>query len=59
VRFDVFPLVPLTIVWYGGDEELPPGASFLYQDNVASIFEVEDIVVTAERLVSRLCGKPW
>jgi len=55
----VFPLAPLTIVWYAGDEELQPGASFIYEDNVASLLDVEDIVVMAERVVSRLGGKPW
>jgi hypothetical protein len=58
-RFDVFPLVPLKIVWFAGDSEFPPGASFVYRDNIASILSVEDIVVTAEQVVSRLCGKPW
>ncbi len=59
VELQVFPLVPLRIVWYGGDEELPPGATFLYGDNVAGILAVEDIVVCAERVVARLRGKPW
>ena len=58
-RFLMFPLVPVTVVWYEGDDELPPGAGFLYAGNVASILEVEDIVVMSERLVSRLDGKPW
>lgn len=58
-RLQVFPHVPLTIVWYDGDEELPPGASFLYLDNIQSIMAIEDIVVMAERVVSRLGGKSW
>ena len=59
VRIRVFPLVPVTIVWYAADDEFPAGANFLYEDNITAILPVEDIVVTAERLVSRLCGKPW
>ena len=58
-QWQVFPHVPLRIVWYAGDDELPPGATFLYGDNVAAILDVEDIVVMAERVVSRLRGKPW
>lgn len=59
VRFQVFPHVPLTIVWYRGDDEFTPGASFLYNDNITSVFEVEDIVVMTEQVVARLRGKPW
>ena len=59
VQLQVFPLLPLRIVWYAGDDELPPGATFLYGDNVGAILAVEDIVVMAERVVSRLRGKPW
>ena len=59
VELPVFPRVPLTIVWYAGDDELPPGASFLYNDNLPSVLDVEDIIVMAERAVSRLRGKPW
>ncbi|MHC4713891.1 MAG: DUF3786 domain-containing protein [Planctomycetota bacterium] len=59
IRFLVFPRLPVTVVWYAGDEEFPPGANFLFEDCVTDIFVVEDVVVTAERLVSRLCGKPW
>ena len=59
VRLRVFPQVPLTVAWYEGDEELPPGAAFVYQDNITALLDVEDIVVMAERVVSRLRGKPW
>jgi hypothetical protein len=59
VQLPVFPSVPLRIVWYAGDDELPPDATFLYGDNVSALLDVEDIVVCAERLVSRLRGKPW
>jgi len=59
VRLMVFPRLPVTIVWYKGDDEFAPGASFLYEDVVSSVLVTEDIVVASERLVSRLCGKPW
>ncbi len=52
--FQAFPFLPVAIAWYAGDEELPPGASFLYPDNVSTFFSVEDAVVLAEALVSRL-----
>lgn len=59
VRLMVFPRVAITIIWYAGDEDFGPGASFLYEDVVNSVLVTEDIVVASERLVSRLCGKPW
>jgi len=53
-RFQVFPLLPVGIAWYAGDDELPPGASFMYPDNIASILCTEDMVVLAESVVGRL-----
>jgi len=53
-RYRVFPLLPVIIAWYAGDDELPPGASFLYPDNVLSILCAEDMVALAESLVGRL-----
>lgn len=59
VRLMVFPRVAITIIWYAGDEDFGPGASFLYEDVVHLVLVTEDIVVASERLVSRLCGKSW
>jgi len=52
--YRVFPFLPVGIAWYAGDDELPPGASFLYPDNVGSILCAEDMVVLAESVVGRL-----
>lgn len=59
LHIQVFPRIPVTVVWYAGDDEFPPGASFLYEDNVTAMLSVEDIVVMASQVVSRLCGKDW
>ena len=59
MRFVVFPRLPVPVVWYAGDDEFPPGANVLFEDCVSGLFAVEDIVVTAERLVSRLCKRTW
>ncbi len=53
-RFKVFPLLEVGIAWFEGDEDLPPGASFVYSNNVRSLLPVEDMVVVAEKMVSRL-----
>ncbi|MFZ1933835.1 MAG: DUF3786 domain-containing protein [Thermoguttaceae bacterium] len=57
--FDMFPRLTLRLVWYAGDDELPPDASLLLPPNIESYFTAEDVVVLSERLVSRLAGQPW
>ena len=56
-EFAVFPLIQMRIIWYPGDEEVPPGASFLYQQNIEQVLCVEDIVVMSELLVKALSDK--
>ena len=58
-RFQVFPLVPVWLVWHEGDDEFPPACTLLYKENILDYMSVEDVVVTAERLAGRLGGKPW
>lgn len=57
--FDVFPRLALRLIWHAPDEEFPPSATFLLPANIESYFCAEDIVVLCERLVSRLCGRPF
>ena len=57
--FDIFPRLTLRLVWYAGDDELPPDATLLLPPNIESYFTAEDVVVLSERLVSRLAGQPW
>ena len=56
-EFAVFPRVRVQLLWYRGDEELGPGASFLYERQIVGIFCVEDIVVMSELLVRALSSK--
>ncbi|MCX7015107.1 MAG: DUF3786 domain-containing protein [Candidatus Sumerlaeota bacterium] len=53
-RFQVFPRLPVAILWFAGDDELKPGVSFPYPDNILSFFSVEDVVVLSESLARRL-----
>lgn len=57
--FDVFPRLTMRLVWHAPDEEFPSSASILFPPNIESFFCSEDITVLSERLVSRLCGKPF
>lgn len=54
--FQVYPRIRLRLIWYAGDEELPPSAVMLLPENVQAFLPVEDIVVLSERIVSRLSG---
>ena len=56
-EFAVFPQVHVRVIWYRGDDEVLPGASFLYAREIADIFCVEDIVVMSELLVGALAAK--
>ena len=56
-EFAMFPRVRMRLLWYRGDEEVAPGASFLYEKQIVGIFCVEDIVVMSELLVGALWPK--
>jgi hypothetical protein len=55
--FDVFPRVPLRLLWHAPDEEFAASATLLLPPNIESFFLIEDVVVLCERLVSRLCRR--
>jgi len=57
--FDVFPHLPLRLIWYAGDDEFSPSATLLLPRNIQRLFCLEDIVVLSERVVSRLSGQPF
>ena len=56
---DVFPRLPIRLIWYAGDEELPPSCTLLLPANIESFLCTEDIVVLSESFVSRLGGKSF
>ncbi len=57
--FDLFPRLSMRLLWHAPDEEFPPSATILFPPNIESFFCSEDITVLSERLVSRLCGRPF
>ncbi len=57
-RFDVLPRVPISIVRYEGDEDIPAGASVVYRADAEQLLPAEDRVVAAELLLDVLSGKP-
>jgi hypothetical protein len=48
------PRVPLTIVLWGGDDELPPEGSILFDESVVTYLPAEDIAVLSGMVVYRL-----
>lgn len=58
-QFDVFPRLSMRLIWHAPDEEFPPSATLLLPANIEAYFCAEDVVVLSERLVSRLCGRPF
>ena len=58
-EFDVFPRVSLCLLWHAADEEFGASATLLLPPNIESWFAIEDVIVLCERLVSRLCGRPF
>jgi hypothetical protein len=59
IEVDVFPRIPIRLVWYAGDEELPPASTLLLPPNIDAFLCIEDIVVLSESFVSRLSGRPF
>jgi len=48
------PRIPMTIVIWGGDDELPPEGSILFDESIISYLPTEDIAVLSGMLVYRL-----
>jgi hypothetical protein len=53
-RFTAFPLVPVTHVLWGGDEEFPPEANILFDMTISQHLSTEDIAALAGASVYRL-----
>jgi hypothetical protein len=54
VRLLPFPKMPVKIIVWRGDDEIPANASFLFDESAADILPVEDLCVLAEDTVERL-----
>ena len=53
-EFQVFPAVPLQLILYTGDDEFPPEANILFDENIEQILPPEDIAWMAGMVVYRL-----
>lgn len=58
VRLDLFvlPHLPVTVLLYAADDELPAGAKILYDSVINHYLPTEDAVWLAEYVAERLAG---
>lgn len=54
MRFQAFPRVPVTLCYWAGEEEMPPGAQVLFDASVLSYLPLEDVAVLGETLAHRV-----
>jgi hypothetical protein len=54
VTIDAFPLVPITIVLWRGDDEFAPEGSILFDSSISDYLSGEDITVLCETITWRL-----
>ncbi len=51
---NVFPRVPVTVILWQGEGELPPGLNLLYDANITDYLESEDVTIVCETITWRL-----
>lgn len=54
IRLRVFPKLPVTVVVWQGDDEVPGGANMLFDDLAPSVLPTEDVAVVGSIVCSRL-----
>lgn len=53
-RFQIFPKVAIQVILWEGDDEFPPEANIIFNDNIGEILSPEDVAWMAGMLVYRL-----
>jgi hypothetical protein len=56
VRLEALPRVPVQILVWGGDDEFPASGDVLFDASVTDYLPLEDVIVTAEKVATRLCN---
>jgi len=54
VTVSAFPRVPVTLVLWRGDEEVPPNGNVLFDANIPDYLSTEDVTVLCETIIWRL-----
>jgi hypothetical protein len=50
----VFPKVPVTVIMWGGDDEVPPSSNMLFDSSIKELLPTEDVAVIAGFVASAL-----
>jgi len=56
VTVPVFPRVPITVLFWKGDEEFPPRLQILFDQTIVRYLPTEDIILASQMLAFRLIG---
>lgn len=56
IEINSFPLLPVRLIIWAGDEEFPPSGTILFDASAPEMLATEDFAVLAEHLVKRLKG---
>jgi hypothetical protein len=54
LQIQAFPRVPVTIIIWRGDGELPPGGNLVFDASITDYLESEDVTVICEAIIWRL-----
>jgi len=56
VELPLFPKVPVTVIVWRGDDEIPATCTVLFDRSVGEIFQTEDVAVAGAFIVEKLIG---
>jgi hypothetical protein len=54
IKLSVYPMLPIVVLIWQGDDEVEPAANLLFDESVVRILATEDLAVVASSAVSRL-----
>ena len=54
VEVQAFPRIPVTLVIWQGDDEVPPSANILFDSSIKDQMQTEDVTVVCSLIVSRM-----
>ncbi len=54
IKLSIYPMLPVVVLIWQGDDEVAPAANLLFDESAARILATEDLVVIASSVVARL-----
>ncbi len=56
IELPLFPKVPITVIVWRGDDEIPASSTVLFDRSIGDIFPTEDVAVAGSLIVEKLVG---